>query len=290
MGSLSSAGADFYPVVRRPGPVARRTPRQTAVWEPGRRWPGSGQDRTSRATLLVASSIFRWASGPPASIASRTQELRWLPSSSSATAWRALVAADTWGEYVDAVPVRPRSSARYRGPGPRPASAAWSAGPCRRRCRTCAPPGIGIPIKGTVAIPQEVPVPSGPVTGVVTMPGGPRSSRGGARAPARWACPRTGSRRTRVYAAPFRPTFGTGLGERLPYAVGVEVGPRRRACRAADARESSRPPPSTGVERPSESTIPMTTSLASASSPRHRESDPALGPCGHTAGEQVCSA
>jgi hypothetical protein len=54
----------------------------------------------SAASLTLAS-----ASAPSSKEASAKQWARWSSSNSRATAWSAPVAADTWVQHVDAVPV-----------------------------------------------------------------------------------------------------------------------------------------------------------------------------------------
>src|SRR5262249_48923849 len=67
-------------------------------------------ERTSRAIAAVASAILASASGPPPSIASRTQWSRWASRSSSATPSGARLAAAIWVrtsmQYVSSSPMR----------------------------------------------------------------------------------------------------------------------------------------------------------------------------------------
>src|SRR3954447_6483592 len=77
---------------------------------------GWAQDRTRRPMAADASLTLSSASAPPAVSASLTQCSRWSSSSSRATAWRALVAAEIWV----------RTSMQY-----------WSSSTIRCRPRTC---------------------------------------------------------------------------------------------------------------------------------------------------------
>ena len=95
----------MVPATSRAWPTASRAP-TTPSYRPGSRVRVVGpsdQDRTKRAMASAASFTFWSASWPPAATAAATQWARCSSRRLRATDCRALVAADTWSQDVDAV-------------------------------------------------------------------------------------------------------------------------------------------------------------------------------------------